>query len=102
MDVAQLLILDDTSQPLVVNTNPVARGSKPADTLCDAINPLLVPTTRPMTAKDALLITLFPIAARGYRRSDQHRVRTGVTLIGDDQSCCRAAATPRSPTPSAR
>ena len=65
VDAAQLLILDDTSQPLVVNTNPVAKGNRKADTLCDAINPLLVPTTRPMTAKDALLVTLTPIPPAG-------------------------------------
>ncbi|HEY0710272.1 MAG TPA: hypothetical protein VGG33_25900, partial [Polyangia bacterium] len=65
VDTAQLLILDDISQPLVVNTNPVAVGSRKADETCDAINPLLIPTTRPMTAKDALLVTLGPIPAAG-------------------------------------
>jgi hypothetical protein len=86
VDVSQLLILDDTSQPLVVNTNPVPRGNKQADTLCDAVNPLLVPTTRPMTAKDALLITLFPIQPTGVPDLT-NTAATGVTLIGDDQSC---------------
>ncbi len=86
VDVSQLLILDDTSQPLVVNTNPVPRGSKQADTLCDAINPLLVPTTRPMTAKDALMITLFPIQPTGIADLT-NTAATGVTMIGDDQSC---------------
>jgi hypothetical protein len=86
VDVAQLLILDDTSQPLVVNTNPVAKGNKQADTLCDAVNPLLVPTTRPMTAKDALLVTLFPIAPAGIPDMT-NTAAMGVTLVGDDLSC---------------
>jgi hypothetical protein len=83
VDVTQLLILDDTTQPLVVNTNPVAKGNKKADTLCDAINPLLVPTTRPMTSKDALLITLFPVAPVGA----PDLTNWGGLLIGDDGSC---------------
>jgi hypothetical protein len=86
VDVAQLLILDDTSQPLIVNTNPVPKGNKQADTLCDALNPLLVPTTRPMTAKDALLVTLFPIQPAGIPDLT-NTATTGVTLIGDDLSC---------------
>ena len=53
----QLLILDDTSNPLVVDTNN--------DGVCDAINPLLTPTTTPMSDKDALLVNLAPIAPTG-------------------------------------
>ena len=83
LDVVQLLVLDDTTRPLVVNTNPVARGNKPADTLCDALNPLLVPTTRPMTSSDALLITMFGIAPAGA----PDLTNFGGILIGDDRSC---------------
>lgn len=54
---AHLLILDDTSQVLVVDTN--------ADGLCDDINPLLTPTTTPMSAKDALLINMVPVPVAG-------------------------------------
>src|SRR5262249_26183917 len=49
----QLLVLNDTSQPLVVDTNN--------DGVCDAINPLLTPTTKPMSSKDALLINMAPV-----------------------------------------
>jgi hypothetical protein len=52
-----LLILDDTSNPLVVDTNN--------DGFCDAVNPLLTPTTTPMSDKDALLVNLAPIAPTG-------------------------------------
>jgi hypothetical protein len=53
----QLLILDDTSNPLVVDTNN--------DGVCDAINPLLTPTTTPMSDKDALLVNMTPIPPTG-------------------------------------
>ena len=53
----QLLILDDTSNPLVVDTNN--------DGVCDAINPLLTPTTTPMSDKDALLVNMAPIPPAG-------------------------------------
>jgi hypothetical protein len=52
-----LLILDDTSNPLVVDTN--------GDGYCDAINPLLTPTTTPMSDKDALLVNMAPIPPAG-------------------------------------
>jgi hypothetical protein len=84
VDTAQLLILDDISKPLVVNTNPVAMGNRKADDLCDAINPLLIPTTRPMTASDALLVTLTPMAATGL--SDlSNGIHT--PAVGEDGSC---------------
>jgi hypothetical protein len=53
----QLLILDDVSRPLVVDTN--------GDGVCDAINPTLTPTTTPMSSSDALLINLAPISPAG-------------------------------------
>jgi hypothetical protein len=53
----QLLILDDVSRPLVVDTN--------GDGFCDAINPTLTPTTTPMSSSDALLINLAPISPLG-------------------------------------
>jgi hypothetical protein len=84
VETAQLLILDDISKPLVVNTNPVVMGNRKADDLCDAINPLLIPTTRPMTSSDAMLVTLFPIPAAG-----QPDLSNGVhtPAIGEDNSC---------------
>jgi hypothetical protein len=54
----ELLVLDDTSQPLVVDSD--------GDGVCDKINPLLVPTTTPMSSKDALLVNLIPIASTGH------------------------------------
>jgi hypothetical protein len=53
----QLLILDDTTNALVVDTNN--------DGVCDAINPLLTPTTTPMSDKDALLVNMAPITPTG-------------------------------------
>jgi hypothetical protein len=54
----ELLVLDDITQPLVVDSD--------GDGLCDKINPLLVPTTTPMSSKDALLVNLIPIASTGH------------------------------------
>jgi hypothetical protein len=53
----QLLVLDDTSNPLVVDSD--------GDGACDTINPLLTPTTSPMSASDALLINMVPISPGG-------------------------------------
>jgi hypothetical protein len=53
----QLLVLDDTSQALVVDTNN--------DGVCDAVNPLLTPTTAPKSATDALLVNMVPINPAG-------------------------------------
>jgi hypothetical protein len=95
---AQLLILDDTSQPLLVNTNPVPKGNRTADQLCDAINPLLVPTTRPMTSTDAFLITLEAVPAVGA--PDQTNTPAmGVTLIGDDNYCFAKGGNAKAPDP---
>jgi hypothetical protein len=55
----QLLVLDDTSQPLVVDSDHDAAGA------CDMINPLLTPTTSPKSDKDALLINMVPVPPTG-------------------------------------
>lgn len=56
-DSVHLLVMDDERQPLVVDTD--------GDEVCDAVNPLLVPTTTPMSSKDALLVNMVPIAPGG-------------------------------------
>ena len=53
----ELLILDDSTQPLVVDSD--------GDGVCDKINPLLVPTSTPMSSKDALLVNLVPVPPGG-------------------------------------
>jgi hypothetical protein len=53
----QLLILDDTTQPLVVDTT--------GDGVCDAVNPLLTPTTTPTSSRDALAINMVPVPPAG-------------------------------------
>jgi len=53
----ELLVLDDTSRALVVDTDN--------DGICDAVNPKLVPTTTPMSSQDALLVNLSPIPVTG-------------------------------------
>jgi hypothetical protein len=51
-------VLDDVSQPLVVDTD--------GDTICDAINPKLVPTTGPLTGpRQVLKIRLKPVLPAG-------------------------------------
>ena len=54
----ELLALDDTTQALVVDSD--------GDGVCDKVNPLLVPTTTPMSSKDALLVNLAPIDPAGH------------------------------------
>ncbi len=48
----EVLILEDTSQPLLVDT------SDPPDGFCDDINPDLVPSVSPQSSKDAQLIDM--------------------------------------------
>ena len=73
VDVSQLLILDDTSQPLVVNTNPVPRGSKhgrhPVRRDQPAAGAHHPADDRQGRADDHAV----PHPAHGYRRSHQHR-----------------------------
>ena len=52
----KVLILDDTSQALVVDT------SDPPDGFCDDINPDLVPSVSPQSSKDAQLVDMVPMA----------------------------------------
>jgi hypothetical protein len=54
---AQLYVFDDTTKPLVVDTD--------GDTFCDAINPTIVPATVPMLANEAAVSSLAPIAPAG-------------------------------------
>jgi hypothetical protein len=53
----KVLILDDTSLPLVVDT------TDPPDGVCDDINPDLVPSVSPQSSKDAQLIDMVPLPA---------------------------------------
>ena len=55
-----LLILDDPTKALVVDTN--------GDGVCDSVNPQLTPTTTPMSSNDALLVNLIPVPPSGARR----------------------------------
>lgn len=54
-DKVQLLILSNTSRPLVVDT------STPPDGFCDDINPDLVPTSKPQTDQDAQLVNMVSV-----------------------------------------
>jgi hypothetical protein len=57
-DDTNVYILDDTSQALVVDTD--------GDGTCDAINPLLIPTTEPPTQNDQVLkVRLAPVGPQG-------------------------------------
>jgi hypothetical protein len=55
----KVLILDDTSIPLVVDT------SDPPDKLCDDINPDLVPSVSPQSSRDAQLIDMVSLSPGG-------------------------------------
>ncbi len=87
---AQLLILDDTTQPLVVDSLRPQRPVDPAnptkevlDGYCDMINPLLTPTSNPKSASDALLINLVPVPPGG----------SGDFRYGDVLSCSQGKGT---------
>lgn len=54
---AVLYVFDDTTKPLVVDTD--------ADGVCDAINPQIVPTTTPMLANEAAVVALAGITPAG-------------------------------------
>jgi hypothetical protein len=102
VDTAQLLVLDDISQPLVVNTNPTVVGNLKADNTCDAINPALIPTTRPMTAHDALAITLTPIVASGLpdMTNYDNMIRVGDDrVVGGSDQFCQGGDAPKFPDP---
>jgi hypothetical protein len=72
---AQLLILDDTSKALVVDTDN--------DGVCDSVNPLLTPTTTPMSNSDALLVNLSPIPPTGESNYVLGPAVTGVCTQGN-------------------
>ncbi len=52
-----LWVLDDSTRPLVVDTN--------GDGFCDSINPLIVPATTPNLPNEAALVTLGAVAPSG-------------------------------------
>ena len=57
-DKTAVFVLDDETKPLIVDTD--------GDGWCDAINPLLVPTTAPPTSNDQVLkIRLAPVQPKG-------------------------------------
>jgi hypothetical protein len=56
-DTVKVLILDDTSLPLVVDT------SDPPDGICDDINPDLMPSVAPQSSKEAQLIDMASMPA---------------------------------------
>lgn len=56
-DRVELYVFDDTTKPLVVDTD--------GDGFCDDVNPNIVPAIQPMTANEAAVITLTPIDPTG-------------------------------------
>jgi len=55
----KVLILDDTSRPLVVDT------SNPPDGICDDINPELIPSVSPQSSQEAQLLDMVTLPAGG-------------------------------------
>jgi hypothetical protein len=74
----KLLILDDTSLPLVVDT------SDPPDGICDDINPDLVPSVSPLSSKAAQLIDMVPLPANAG--SGDYTPLPGSNCSGKDTS----------------
>lgn len=72
-----VLILDDISHPLVVDT------SDPSDGICDAINPELIPSTTPKSAKDAQYIGMVSLAP--YQGAGDYSYQTGVSCTGTEK-----------------
>jgi len=73
----KVLILDNTSLPLVVDT------SDPPDGMCDDINPDLVPSVSPKSSKDAQLIDMVSIP--GKQGAGDFRHESGVLCSGSDK-----------------
>jgi hypothetical protein len=73
----KVLILDDSSLPLVVDT------SDPPDGTCDDINPDLVPSVSPKSSKDAQLIDMVPIPPKQGAGDFTHE--SGVACSGSDK-----------------
>ena len=74
----KVLILDDTSLPLVVDT------SDPPDGICDDINPELVPSVAPQSSKDAQLIDMVSMGGGAGRGDFTHQ--PGVACSGYEDS----------------
>jgi hypothetical protein len=76
-------VLADTTQPLVVDTD--------GDEICDAINPRLVPTTKPPARSDeVLMVRLAPVAPTGSGN---------FTPDPSAEPLCRPGAEPEGPKP---
>lgn len=73
----QVFILDDTSLPLVVDT------SDPPDGICDDVNPELVPSVAPQSAKDAQVVNMVPMPANAG--SGDFSYQPGVACSGGDK-----------------
>jgi hypothetical protein len=71
----KVLILDDTSLPLVVDT------SDPPDGICDDTNPELEPSVSPQSSRDAQLVDLVTLAPGG---SGDFSYQPGVACTGDE------------------
>jgi hypothetical protein len=74
----KVLILDDTTLPLVVDT------SDPPDGICDDINPELIPSVSPQAAKDAQLLDMVSLPANAG--AGDFTYEPGSSCSGTDQS----------------
>ncbi|MBA3464472.1 MAG: hypothetical protein H0T46_31360 [Deltaproteobacteria bacterium] len=79
---AVLYVFDDTTKPLVVDTN--------ADGVCDAINPQIVPATMPMLANEAAVVALAGITPTGD-------ATFGATTFGGGNATSCVAGMPTAP-----
>jgi hypothetical protein len=82
----ELLVLSGAAQPLVVDSD--------GDGVCDKINPLLVPTTTPMSSSDALLVNMVPVAPSGTAD-----LTLDPSIAADPSLDCVAGSASTSPEP---
>jgi hypothetical protein len=75
----ELFVLDDTTLPLIVDTD--------GDGVCDAVNPELVPTSVPQAADEAAVVSLVPVDPQGSAFFAAPTDPNGVTPGLDDSTC---------------
>ena len=78
-----LYVLDDTTRPLIVDSD--------GDGVCDALNPEIVPTSFPMTANEAAVLDLVPVPGEGSSYFTGPGVGDG--FAGSNTGCVAGTAT---------
>jgi hypothetical protein len=85
---ATLYVLDDTTRPLVVDTN--------GDGFCDNINPLIVPVITPNQPNEAATVSLSPVGGAGTPYFSNAAPDGQTSMAGSNLASC----VPQMPSPS--